>query len=235
MANLSAVTFWLKDRQVNGVLAAVSGAEKLVKYSGRFYVVVGKDPGKRHYTQSSLPVMWKKILSGETPPAPARADAEPSLIDEVQEARATRTARRVKVQKEMSGQPSSPAVVKIAARLPAQKKDPVKPAASSPARAPGASKKKVKDKILGVPPVVPKQDTGGKPGKVPTSPALAVQAAIKFDCPYCRLTGEVALSAVKVGKAFFENCGGCGKEFGVRIIPTTVYRAEVAGFAKGKI
>ena len=61
MLNESAVTFWLGDRQVNDVLVAESVVEKLVKYAGRFYVVIGKAPEKKHYTQKTLPLLWRKM------------------------------------------------------------------------------------------------------------------------------------------------------------------------------
>ena len=65
MANPTAVSFWLDNKRVNGTAIAEDGAVKLVKYGSKFYVVEGKDPERRSYSQSTLPTKWKKIVSGE--------------------------------------------------------------------------------------------------------------------------------------------------------------------------
>ena len=65
MANPKAVSFWLDNKRVNGISIAADGAVKLVKYGSKFYVVEGKDPGRRSYSRTTLPTKWKKIVSGE--------------------------------------------------------------------------------------------------------------------------------------------------------------------------
>ena len=61
------VNFWLKDQRVNGVLVAAHGTEKLVRYgsAGRLYVVTGVTPAKKHFTESTIPTFWRKVINGE--------------------------------------------------------------------------------------------------------------------------------------------------------------------------
>ncbi len=68
-----------------------------------------------------------------------------------------------------------------------------------------------------------KSTTEGKPAKA-TEP-------ITFACPYCNLRIE-STHPKKDPKPFFVTCSKCGGEFGVRIVPVTVYQAEVAAFPK---
>jgi hypothetical protein len=75
MANPTAVSFWLDNKRVNGTSIAEDGAAKLVKYGSKFYVVEGKDPGRRSYSRTTLPTKWKKIVSGEIATVPAGESA----------------------------------------------------------------------------------------------------------------------------------------------------------------
>ncbi len=226
MPNESAVTFWLEDRQVNGVLVAESGAEKLAKYGGRFYVVKGKAPEKKHYTQKTLPLPWRKIMGGETPPSPATPAKEgPSLMQAVPQAAAPRQARRQQARKAAS--PERPA----AATSPPDRQQP--PAAPEPTmlRTPAAPAPKKKREPGQVAPVAAEQVTK-KAAKAPAAGSArgGHQDTVKFSCPYCGQTHELSIAVVKVDKPFFQPCSKCGKDFGVRVVTTIAYRAEVAGF-----
>jgi len=75
MANPTAVSFWLDNKRVNGTSIAEDGAVKLVKYESKFYVVEGKDPGRRSYSRTTLPTKWKKIVTGEIVTVPAGESA----------------------------------------------------------------------------------------------------------------------------------------------------------------
>lgn len=71
MANKNAVRFWLGGRQVNGLQVGVNSAGvKLAKYRERFYTVQGDTPGAKHFTNSTLPAAWRKLMEGEAPPPP---------------------------------------------------------------------------------------------------------------------------------------------------------------------
>jgi len=72
------LSFWLKDKTVTGLLAAEHGGKKLVAYNRRYYVVIEKTPEKRHFTESTLPSVWRKVISGELPPSPAQP-SKPAL------------------------------------------------------------------------------------------------------------------------------------------------------------
>ncbi len=54
---------------------------------------------------------------------------------------------------------------------------------------------------------------------------------IAYACPYCN-HGAEAPPARKDGKPFFVVCGKCSGEYAVRVVPVTIYRAEVAAFPR---
>jgi hypothetical protein len=68
------VQFWLDNKMSAGLKVAGIGDQVLVVYREKFYVVE-KDAAQSRggkalrYSRSSLPVIWKKALKGETPPA----------------------------------------------------------------------------------------------------------------------------------------------------------------------
>ena len=68
------VQFWLDNKMSAGIKVAAIGDQALVVYREKFYVVE-KDAAQSRggkalrYSRSSLPVIWKKALKGETPPA----------------------------------------------------------------------------------------------------------------------------------------------------------------------
>jgi hypothetical protein len=66
------VQFWLDNKMSAGIKVAEIGVQALVAYREKFYVVE-KDAAQSRggkalrYSKSSLPVIWKKALKGETP------------------------------------------------------------------------------------------------------------------------------------------------------------------------
>ena len=68
-----AVQFWLDNKMSAGIRVAAIGSQALVVYREKFYVVE-KDAAQTRggkavrYSNSSLPVIWKKALKGEAPP-----------------------------------------------------------------------------------------------------------------------------------------------------------------------
>ena len=67
------VQFWLDNKMSAGIKVAAIGDQALVVYREKFYVVE-KDAAQSRggkalrYSRSSLPVIWKKALKGESPP-----------------------------------------------------------------------------------------------------------------------------------------------------------------------
>lgn len=94
-----AVQFWLDNKMSAGIKVAAIGSQALVVYREKFYVVE-KDAAQTRggkalrYSNSSLPVIWKKALKGEAPPPEGlvvpRDDALPTPT----------TTKRVRVKKE---------------------------------------------------------------------------------------------------------------------------------------
>jgi len=68
------VQFWLDNKMSAGIKVAAIGNQALVVYREKFYVVE-KDAAQSRggkalrYSRSSLPVIWKKALKGESPSA----------------------------------------------------------------------------------------------------------------------------------------------------------------------
>lgn len=217
MSNPAAWTFWLKERQVTGVIVAEHGQEKLVEYAKRFYVVKGKDPLKKHYTQSTIPAFWKKVLSGQHSAEELTKEIGVTKKD-VKAARATRAVVRAAAKQEAKTAAMPPAAVPPS---PSEEQAP----AHRPSRVP--KEKKADASSPGAPPVEVKP---AAKRKLAPSPPLKPENIVYFDCPECGHPQAVDASTVKVGKAFIRACVNCGKEFGVRLVPVTTYRAEVAAF-----
>jgi len=105
--------FWHKDRLVHGVLVAENGDEKFVLYAHRFYVVKGKVHSKRHFTESTIPAVWRKIMNGEAPPEPKTdPPAKPTTAGKGGKAKVVSSLRLVDplpAQGEPVAQPEAPA------------------------------------------------------------------------------------------------------------------------------
>ena len=68
------VQFWLDNKMSAGIKVAAIGNQALVAYREKFYVVEKDAAHTRggkplRYSKSSLPVIWKRALRGETLPA----------------------------------------------------------------------------------------------------------------------------------------------------------------------
>jgi hypothetical protein len=67
------VQFWLDNKMSAGIKVAAIANQTLVVYREKFYVVEKDAAHSRggkalRYSKSSLPIIWKKALQGETPP-----------------------------------------------------------------------------------------------------------------------------------------------------------------------
>ncbi|WP_224962705.1 hypothetical protein [Geomonas subterranea] len=223
MSNPAAWTFWLKERQVTGVIVAEHRGEKLVEYGKRFYVVKGKDPGKRHYTQSTIPAMWKKVMSGQL-----QVEEEVKELGvtkkEVKAARTNRAAVRGKAKGVVPAQ-EPPTATTPAKAAPAA----AAPQPPAPKKTRSRKEKPVETaKAAAEPPVAPKQ-----PAKRKSSPPPAVPpdpgSLIWLECPYCKDIELVSAFDQEVGKAHIRTCRKCKREFGARFVPVA-FRVEVAPF-----
>lgn len=68
-----AVTFWLDNKISSGFKVAEIGRQTLVSYRDKYYVVEGgaalmKGVRPLHYSKTSMPLVWKKAMSGIMPP-----------------------------------------------------------------------------------------------------------------------------------------------------------------------
>jgi len=236
MANPSAVSFWLDNRQVNGTMIAENDGEKLVKYGQKFYVVVGKDPSRRHFTKSSLPPKWKQILSnGGAPPSPspptAKVEAVPALVEK-KKVKASRAAQREK-SPEVSAHPeltvipagTPPEGGPTVDTSPSKAESPVKK------RAPKAEKVKVADpgNTVGALPV-PREQPVKQASRGKAALGVKEQETVASCCPYCQKGFEAQIVPVQLLKPYFVVCGSCSKQFAVRILSKTIYLVEVAAF-----
>ena len=286
------VNFWLNDQRVNGVLVAEHGTEKLVRYgAGRLYVVTGRTPAKKHYTESTIPPFWRKVINGEdvdAEPAPkakkrrvarkerggeggqTRLDSLSAVsivdLDEVAATPAqpmmpeTLPPEAISVQEPTADLDDKTSTYKVNDRggegemKKAGEKDPV---AGNPveglvgrAKQPRASRVARGEKDKPAEPGHVKatdlpQEQSGKAGSQPAPPpekkkrgakeraaALTSPAeSVQIICPYCNHSGSAAVTPEVIEKPFFDTCKGCGKAFGVRIVPKTIYFAEIAAFA----
>lgn len=244
MSNPTACTFWLDQRQVTGVIVAESGEEKLVEYGKRRYVVKGKNPGKKHYTVSTTPALWKKIINSEEPPSPASDAAKQPA-----KARSKKTEAGVPSTKRETA--TSPAThfmgiprSEIDAAI--ENRDAVRkavqgkgaqgtPAATSNKYAPKAAKE-LRTDAPSVPvgsPVATKATKATKTAKAAPSSTANPSNLIWLKCPYCSEPELISALEREPGKAYIKLCKSCKKEFGVRVVSMITYRAEVAAFQGG--
>jgi len=68
-----AITFWLDNKQAAGTRLGQLDDQILVNYRDRYYVIVNgaammKSGRPLRFSNSSLPLSWKKLLKGETAP-----------------------------------------------------------------------------------------------------------------------------------------------------------------------
>ncbi len=90
--------------------------------------------------------------------------------------------------------------------------------------------------------IKPEVQQEAKPDKIGKAPILgannlkktvsktATQPPVGANCPYCNARHDIPVEKGKNGKPFFMSCNKCKKEFAVRLVPVTVFQAEVAGF-----
>jgi hypothetical protein len=113
---------------------------------------------------------------------------------------------------------------------PATPTDPV-PTISAPKR----ERQKTEKPVMSEPQPVAAPEAREKtpqPAKAPkkTEKNAAPQPPLMANCPYCSTRHEIPLEKGRSGKPFFMPCSKCNSEFAVRIVPVTVYQAQVAGF-----
>jgi hypothetical protein len=117
------VQFWLDNKMSAGLKVAAIGDQALVVYREKFYVVE-KDAAQSRggkalrYSRSSLPVIWKKALKGETPP-PEGLDVPP---DDALPMPTTTTTKRERARKEPSLPAETAQVVPQSSAAPVQAK-----------------------------------------------------------------------------------------------------------------
>jgi transcription elongation factor Elf1 len=66
-----AVSFWLDNKMSSGIKVAEAGSQTLVSYRDKFYVVekgsaLMKGSKPLHYSKSSIPTIWRKVMAGKT-------------------------------------------------------------------------------------------------------------------------------------------------------------------------
>jgi hypothetical protein len=220
------VSFWLKDKTVTGLLVADHAGKKLVSYNGKYFVVTDKTPEKRHYTESTLPASWRKMIAGEAPPSPtpkAGKTGGKTAAVAVQQNLPSREAREVDN------------LARPAVRRPAKLREKAPPesaegkASPESADVPKAPHEAAKGKASPESAKAPKGSSrGARERQAPAKGRAAENETVGYFCPYC--STEHACSADKAGAPFFQQCSKCGKEFGVKITARIVYQAEVAGF-----
>jgi hypothetical protein len=201
-----AVSFWLDNKMSSGVKVAEIGGQTLVSYRDKFYIVekgaaLMKGSRPLHYSKSSIPTIWRKVMRG----VPVAA-AEPQNEENMPMATTTKRERS-KVKKEtadgtgLKEQPQISHEVVEAAELKtaAPQITAVRPKPARPVRK--------------------------------NAPGPAQQTVVVTVCPYCSHRHDIPLEKGKGGKAFLMSCARCGLEFAVRFVPVTVYQAQVAAFA----
>lgn len=202
-----AVSFWLDNKMSSGVKVAEAGSQTLVSYRDKFYVVekgsaLMKGSKPLHYSKSSIPTVWRKVMAGK----PVHDSAfNPPDDDNLPMATATKK-ERAKVKK---AEPAAPEIPEPAAL----EIESVQPEAKIAAKTKPATEPKPAKSVK-------KTETRF------TTPATVVTV-----CPYCSHKHDVLLDKGKNGKAFLMSCNRCSKEFAVRFMPVTVYQAQVAAFS----
>jgi hypothetical protein len=194
------VQFWLDNKMSAGIKMAAIGAQSLVVYREKFYVVE-KDAahtkgGKPlRYSKSSLPAIWKRALRGET------VSAESLIIPSDDALPMSTFTKRKRVRKES---PQEPSDIIVAHQSPVLAQPNASPVSAS----------------------VPKAQKTVK--KADIKPVT--QATVTVGCPHCNHRHELPLEKGKNGKPFFMVCAKCTVDFAVRFVPVMVYQAQVAGF-----
>jgi len=207
-----AISFWLDNKMSSGFKVAEIGTETLVTYREKFYIVENgsarmKGSKPLHFSKSSIPTVWRKVITGKLSPE----DALMPKDDDNMPMATTTKKERMKMEKSATIA-AEPAVASQMNAQAAQVEPTLKavPKQTSPAKdlgepKPSKSVKKVE----------------AKPG---------IQTVVAAGCPYCSHKHELALEKGKNGKPFFVECARCNKEFAVRYVPVTVYQAQVAAF-----
>lgn len=215
------VRFWLdRNKQVYGMVNARSDNELLVLYQSRYYVVRGDAAVLRsgrpvRFTASSLPASWKKLLEGvtgdgvlplmEPESASSKSNAGEALCPVSTENRTEEVAVSLALETTECVEDTERGDVDMHIEGQGQEA--------------GETKEEVKKA-----PVSPKRTKKGEGVKAPKVEQVA------FECPYCGHKAEVLHGRKEESKPFFHTCERCSGEYGVRIVPVTVYRAEVAAF-----
>jgi hypothetical protein len=241
MPNPTAYTFWLDQRQVTGVIVAENDEEKLVEYGKRRYVVIGKNPGKKHYTASTTPALWKKIINSEAHPSPSSSAAKQPAKARPKKANAEKPSTKGEgapsPATHLMGIPRSEIDEAIENRDAVRKAAKGKIAqgtheAATKKRAPKAVKKPT-TRALPVPaglPAATKATKTTRTTKAAPSPTTDPNSSIWLKCPYCFELELISALEREPGKAYIKCCKSCKREFGVRIAPMTTYHVEVAAF-----
>jgi hypothetical protein len=73
------ITFWLDNKICSGFKVAEIGAQTLVTYRDKYYIVVKgaalmKGVRPLHYSKTSMPLLWKKAMKGILPPPVEHGD-----------------------------------------------------------------------------------------------------------------------------------------------------------------
>lgn len=199
-----AVTFWLDNKISSGIKMAEIGAQVLVSYRDKYYVVEGgaaRMKGSRplHYSKTSLPTVWKKALRGILPPPAALSPPEDDNLPQM----TTSKKERSKMEK------------------------PAPTAAGTEDRSP------VDDQARQAPPHQPApQKSAQRPPKTAKKSEAKpdIQTRVIATCPHCGHQNELPLDKGKNGKPFFMVCAKCSRDLAVRFVPVTVYQAQVAAF-----
>jgi|GEM_PF-962423 len=204
---VEAVSFWLDNKMSSGIKVAEAGNQALVSYRDKFYIVekgsaLMKGSKPLHYSKSSIPTNWRKVMAGKTVHDSA---FNPPEDDNMPIATATKK-ERTKVKK------IETAVSEITESAPLEVVS-VQPEVMvtvksnlAPEPKPVRSVKKIEARPVAQPTVV-------------------------TACPYCSHKHDVLLDKGKNSKAFLMSCNRCSKEFAVRFMPVTVYQAQVAAFS----
>lgn len=207
-----AVSFWLDNKMSSGIKVAEIGSETLVSYREKFYLVVNgsarmKGSKPLHYSKSSIPTVWRKVITGKLSPADALMPTE----DDNMPMATTTKKERMKMEK-ASLSAAEPAAVPQPPTQPPQ-------AAAVPKLVPKQTAPALTNEEPK--PSRPVRKGEAKPG---------LQTVVVAACPYCSHKHDLSLEKGKSGKPFFVECGRCTKEFAVRYVPITVYQAQVAAF-----
>jgi hypothetical protein len=219
--NPDTVRFWLENRQVYGLVNARVEGEQLVSYKNRYYVVrnnavVIENGRLQRFTASTLPAAWKRVVNGvpqsgtlpllDTDSTLSKSNNVTALCSTTTDRRSNEAeAHQVLDSMEDNEETERVVVTMIDGEAQGQEME---------------NKEKEKDA-----PVAAKRAKKGEGAKVPKG------EPVTFECPYCGHKGE-APPVRKDGRPFFTICEKCQGEYAVRLVPVTIYRAEVAAFPR---